>query len=148
MTFGSERRARRGFTLIESMIAMVLLTLAFLTMGSVVPIAFGFASRDGQRVQAIAAGQAYLDQLRYSIQSNGNTSSTPAPPTIAVDQGDSYANNGNSSTVSSANFTITPSCPLASGSTYRWDCTVTVTWNDPSNNPRTVTVESYVTSEK
>ncbi len=126
---------------------MVLLMVGFLSMGAIVPIAFGFASRDSQRVQAVAAGQVYLDQLRYSIASQGTTSATPAPPTIAVDQGNSYLNNG-VATASSANYTISGSCPLANGSTYRWDCTVTVTWNDPSNNPRTVSVESYVTSEK
>ena len=133
--------------MIESMVAMVILTLAFLSMGTIVPIGFGFASRDSQRVQAVAAGQIYLDQLRYNIASNGSTSATPAPPSIAVDQGDEYQVNGTSA-ASTGNFTISGACPLASGSTYRWDCTVTVTWNDPTGNPRTATVESYVTSQK
>jgi len=126
---------------------MVLLMLAFLSMGSILPVAFGFASRDSQRIQAVAAGQIYLDQLRNSIASNGNTNSTPAPPVIGVDQGNSFIDNG-AQAATTGNFTITGSCPMASGSTYRWDCTVSVTWNDPSNNPRTVNVESYVTSQK
>lgn len=129
------------------MVAMVTLMLAFLSMGTIVPVVFGFAGRDSQRVQAVAAGQIYLDQLRYNIAANGDTSATPAPPTVAVDQGDSFENNGTSAP-STGNFTIAGNCPLVNGSTYRWDCTVTVTWNDPTGNPRTATVESYVTSQK
>jgi prepilin-type N-terminal cleavage/methylation domain-containing protein len=141
------RRVTRGFTIIESLVAMVILTISFLSMASIVPVAFGFAARDSQRVQAASAGQIYLDQLRYSIASNGNTTSTPAPPVIAIDPGNSFAVNGTPAQ-SLGNFTITSACPLVSGSTYRWDCTVAVTWNDPSGNPRTVNVESYVTSQK
>src|SRR5690348_13397795 len=91
---GARLQNRRAFSLIESMLAMVLLMLAFLSMGSVLPIAFGFASRDSQRIQAVAAGQIYLDQLRNSIASNGNTTATPAPPVVAIDQGDSFISNG------------------------------------------------------
>jgi Tfp pilus assembly protein PilV len=137
----------RGFSIIESLMAMVILVTAFLSMATIIPVAFGYASRDSQRVQAVTAGQIYLDELRYSIESNGNTTATPAPPSIAVDPGDSITGSGTPAP-SVGNFTISSSCPLASGSTYRWDCTVSVTWNDPTGNPRTVNLESYVTSEK
>ena len=112
---------------------MVIVAIAFLSMATVVPNAFGYASRDSQRVQAVAAGQIYLDQLRYHIASNGSTSATPAPPVIAVDPGDSFVVNGTAQ-ASVGNFAISSLCPLASGSLYRWDCTVSVTWNDPTGH--------------
>ena len=142
-----KRLKQRAFTIIEALLAMVIVAIAFLSMATVVPNAFGYASRDSQRVQAVAAGQIYLDQLRYHIASNGSTSATPAPPVIAVDPGDSFVVNGTAQ-ASVGNFAISSLCPLASGSLYRWDCTVSVTWNDPTGNPRIVIVESYVTSQK
>jgi prepilin-type N-terminal cleavage/methylation domain-containing protein len=140
-------RTRRGFTLIEAMLSMIVLVVAFMGSLAAIPVAFNNTLRDSERVQAIAAGQQYLDALSEYVTFNGVDTNLPAAPTIAVDAGERFEGDGVAAT-SPGNFTITNNgCPAVTGSNAEFDCVVTVKWTENSAN-RTVTVESYVTSQK
>jgi type II secretory pathway pseudopilin PulG len=137
---------RRGFTVIESIIALVLLIGVMLALIGIVPSAFRDASRDSQAMQAATAAQEYLDALRYYVENSGTNTSLPPPASIAVDAGDSYVGS-NTPNASPGNFTLKSNlCPLVGGSTRKYDCVVTASWTE-DGQPRSVSVESYVTSE-
>ena len=53
--------AGRGFTIVEALIAMVVLLFIILTLVSIVPSTFQFASRESIHIQAATAAQQYLD---------------------------------------------------------------------------------------
>lgn len=141
------RRAARGFTVIEGLVALVVLMISMMAIIEVVPDAFRYTARDSERTQALSAAQEYLDMLRHYIMTFGNDSLLPVPPGISIDPGEDMQGDQNVN-VSPGNFTITSnSCPPALGSTIRYDCIVTVTWTQ-YDEIRSVTVESYVTSQK
>jgi len=141
----SAGNATRGFTVIEALIAFVILLIGMLAMLAIIPSSYSNTVRDSERVQAIAAGQQYLDQLTDYVAYNGTTN-LPAPPTVAIDSGDVFEGTGTAAS-SGGVFTIVGNCPAKSGSNAEFDCTVTVTWTE-SGSPRTVSVESYVTSQQ
>lgn len=141
--------AARAFTIIEALIAIVLVVSAVLGLVAIVPATIGGTMRDSQRMQAIDVGQQYLDRIRVYAASSGKITGLPAAPTdIAVDAGLSNQD----STIKAVNpgvFTITSNCTPATGavSGLEWDCVVTVAWTEASEN-RSVSVESYITSQK
>jgi Tfp pilus assembly protein PilV len=140
--------ATRAFTIIEALIAIVLVVSAVLGLVAIVPATIGGTMRDSQRMQAVDVGQQYLDRIRQYAATNGKISSLPAAPTVTVDAGLSNQD----STVLAASpgvFTITPNCSAAPNavSGLEWDCVVTVTWTEASEN-RSVSVESYIVSQK
>lgn len=136
----------RGFTVLEAMMAMFVIAGIILALFSVISVSFKDVNRDSQRVQAVSVGQQYLDLMRQYVQSNGSVAGMPAPPVVAIDAGDTMSGTG-AANASPGNFNVTGSCPLAGGSTFRFDCTVTVTWTQ-DGAARSVQVESYVTSQK
>jgi type II secretory pathway pseudopilin PulG len=136
---------QRGFTIIEALIALVLLIGVMLALLAIVPTTFHFASRDSQAMQASTAAQEYLDALRYSVASNGNTH-LAAPAAIPVDLGDSYAGS-NQPDASPDAFTLADNgCPFVAGTILMYDCVVTASWTE-DGTPRSVSVESYVTTQ-
>ena len=137
---------RRGFTIIEALIALVLLIGVMLALLAIVPTAFRNAARDSQATQAATAAQEYLDALRYHIKNNGSNANLPAPATIAVDAGNSFVGS-NSPNPSPGSFTLTNNnCPLVVGSTLMFHCIVTAGWTE-DGQPRSLNVESYVTGQ-
>ena len=141
--------ATRAFTIIEALIAIVLVVSAVLELVAIVPATIGGTMRDSQRLQAIDVGQQYLDTIREYATTNGKITGLPAAPAnIAVDAGLSNQD----STIQAASpgvFTITSNCTAAPNavSGLEWDCVVTVTWTEVSEN-RSVSVESYIVSQK
>jgi type II secretory pathway pseudopilin PulG len=137
---------RRAFTIIEALIAIVMLIGVMLALLGILPSTFQFASRDSQAVQAATGGQQYLDALRHYVQSNGTNVNLPAAPIVAIDAGNSYMASGVSN-ASPGNFVLTNNgCPLVSGSSRMFDCVVSVAWTQDSQQ-RSVSVESYVTTQ-
>jgi type II secretory pathway pseudopilin PulG len=137
---------QRGFTIIEALIALVLLIGVMLALLGIVPSAFRDASRDSQAIQAATAAQEYLDTLRQTIQNTGTTTNLPTPAPIGVDPGDSYVGS-NLQEASTGNINLSNNtCPTSGGSTRMYDCIVTATWLEDGQS-RSVSVESYVTFE-
>lgn len=132
----------RGFTLIEALISLVIMTAVMLALLGVVPYGFNEIQVNAVQVQAIALGQQYLDALRNAKQTNNVL---PTATTAPVDQGNSFMSN--TTNTGASVFTITPNtCPTAvPGPTVsQYDCSVTVTWTENGNNG-SIQVESYVT---
>jgi type II secretory pathway pseudopilin PulG len=138
--------ARRGFTIIEALIAMVMLIGVMLALVGIVPATFHNASRDSQAMEAATAAQQYLDALRYYVKNNGANTNLPTPAAIAVDAGDSYVGS-NTPDGSPGNFALANNgCPFVAGSSRMYDCSVTATWTEDGQS-RSVSVESYVTAQ-
>ncbi len=144
--------AGRAFTIIEALIAIVLVVAGVLGLLAVVPVTMADTMRDSQRMQAVAAGQQYLDAIRHYVAQSGTLTGIPAAPTtIAVDAGDSNQSSvGNTIQLASpGTFVLTSNCAAASGSISgkEWDCVVTVTWT-AGTVTRSVNVESYIVAQK
>src|ERR1700737_4080998 len=107
------RHKARGFSLIEALIAMVLLAIGVVGMLGVFPVSFGYVQADSERMQAIGVGEQYLDTLPQWIRNHGNTG-LPSPPTVAIDGGKEMEGTGNSAPGSFGNFSVTSNnCPTA-----------------------------------
>ena len=130
---------RRGYTLVDSLVAIVLVVLAAVTVVGVVPYSFAQTQHDAIETQAIAAGQQFLDDIRYDYL-NGVPipSSTTAPIDYGQKFGDSTTNG------SSANFSLSSGCPALNGSQLTDDCTVTVQWTE-NGATRQMSLETYIT---
>jgi Tfp pilus assembly protein PilV len=132
----------RGFTLIEALISMLIMTTITLALLGMVPYGYDKVQMNATQVQAIALGQQYLDALRNAKQTNNVL---PIATTAPVDQGNTFMTG--SSNASSSVFTITPNpCPtaIAGPTASQYDCSVTVTWTENGNSD-SIKVETYVT---
>jgi len=132
----------RGLSLIEAMVGMVVLLVGVLMLVGAIPAAYGFTAQDSVRVEAVAAGQEYLDDIRQYVQASGVDTNLPSPPAVTI-QSPTFAAGAAAHTPVA--LTLTPSC--AARSLFSFDCAVTVQWavnNGPAQN---VKVESYVTSQ-
>jgi Tfp pilus assembly protein PilV len=136
------KHASRGFSIIESLISLVLLTFSILSLFGLIATSFGWTEQDSERIQAVAASQQYLDALRQATQ---NGSSLPAAPTVNVDPG--FGQTGQQ-IAASQSFTFTNNlCPLvSSGVKVMHNCSVTATW-EQGGATRTVTVQTYVSQQ-
>jgi Tfp pilus assembly protein PilV len=135
-------RSRRGFSLIEALLSIVMMTAIVLALLGIIPYGFDEIQVNATQVQATALGQQYLDALRNAKQSKNPL---PTATTAPVDQGDSFATG--STNTSSSTFNIAPnSCPVvtAGATASQYDCAVTVTWTENGQN-ESVKVETYVT---
>ena len=129
---------QRGFTIADSLVALAIVTFCAVTLVGVVPYAFDQTQHDAIESQANAAGQQFLDTIRYDIL---NGIAVPASTTAPIDFGDSFMDSGVDSTT--GNFTLTSSC-IAQTSGLMEDCTVTVQWTE-NHATRQVVLETYVT---
>ena len=137
----TSRRARRAFTLIESLMAMVVLTFCMLSLFGLVSATFGYTEKDSEHIQAVSAGQQYLDTIRQAVQ---NAHSLPTAPSVAVDPG--FGMTGSQIT-STQNFTMTNnSCPIVTGSLMLYNCVVTVQWTQGGAS-QSVSIQSYVAQQ-
>ena len=135
-------KSSRGFSLVEAMVAMAVLLIVVLMLVGAVPASYAFTKQDSLRVQAISAGQSYLDSIRQYVKSSGSITGLPSAPVVAIDQGYGYVSDQTSPTV--VNFTMTPSCTARS--LFSFDCTVAVALG-ANGHPQSVSVESYVASQ-
>jgi type II secretory pathway pseudopilin PulG len=134
----------RAFTLIETMIALVVMLLSLLGMLAVVPFAFTNVQTNSLEVQAVAVGQRFLDDER-----NAKLHQLPPPSAtnVPIDAGQSLIDQSLAAK-GYGNFTVTPdgcaTAALAGSGVSSYLCSVSVSWVE-SNATRTVTVQSLVT---
>lgn len=133
----------RGFTLIEAMIAMVVVVVSILTMFAMVPFAFNGVQMNAVEVQAVSVAQQYLEDER-----NAKLENVPMPTATSapIDAGQSFMNSSAAATIGST-FAVSPDgCASVQNpglNTNVYSCSVTVTWTQ-TNATRSVTVQSYV----
>ena len=141
MNLHPRKKGTRGFSIIEAMIALVLLTFAVMSLFGVVSATFDYTQQDSEHMQAVAAAQQYLDAIRQAKQ-NGNA--LPAAPTVGVDLG--YGLTGAQIT-SLQNFSMTNNaCPQVTGSQLLFNCQVTASWTQ-SGATKSLIVQSYVAQQ-
>jgi type II secretory pathway pseudopilin PulG len=141
MVYARACRRRRGFSLLEALFAMVVLFMVLGMFLTLLPFSLQKNEHDALYLQAVAAGQEYLDALRDSVE---NDQPPPSPPTIAIDAGGSVVGNGYNQ--SPGNFSISGSCKNVVNLESLSDCTVDVQWTE-NNQTRTYVVESYATQQ-
>jgi type II secretory pathway pseudopilin PulG len=136
------RRRCAAFTLVEALFSIVLFFLALGTFLTLLPYALESNAHDNYYLQAVAAGQEYLDALRDSVENNNPA---PAAPAVSIDAGYSVTGDGIKN-ASPGNFQITGSCAFVPPSTTLQECTVNVQWTEGGMN-RSYTVSSYATQQ-
>ncbi|HZV78172.1 MAG TPA: hypothetical protein VFF60_01035 [Candidatus Binatus sp.] len=136
----------RAFTIIEALVAIVVLLCVLLAMIGLVPRTFANAQRDSTRTEALSSAQQYLDTLHEYVANNKFTaSSLPSPAPVTIDAGDTFE--GSAAIASPGTFQLANNgCPQVGGSAKMFDCVVTVTWTE-SGASRKVSVESFVTQQ-
>ncbi len=132
----------RGFTILEALLGITIFAIALAAFYSIIPGSFQTTNHDDEFVQAVSAGQQYMDALRSAVE-QGNP--TPTPPIIPIDGGVSVTGNGVKN-ASPGNFTITGNCTPYPGFTRLEDCNVNVQWSEGSAQ-RSYQVESYATKQ-
>lgn len=136
---------RRGFSLLETMMATVICVLAILAFFAVVPFGFSNIQTNAVHAQAVAIAQQYLDDQRNAKLQAGVP--MPTATTFPIDPGQSFVNQG---AVNSGygNFVVSPDgCATKSftgPSANVYLCSVTVAWTE-GGAARSVVEQSYVT---
>ena len=121
---------------------MVILVVLVVALLGVVPATYGYTEHCMLRVQAVAAGQQYLDAIRQYIKTTGVDTGLPAAPIIPIDPGNGFLSH--EAMQSPGTFSMAPVC--SARSLFSFDCTVSVQW-DENGIARSVQVESYITSQ-
>jgi prepilin-type N-terminal cleavage/methylation domain-containing protein len=135
-------QACRGFTLVEAMTSMVILVVLVMALLGVVPASYGYTEHCLLRVQAVAAGQQYLDSIRQYIKTTGVDTGLPPAPAVPIDPGNGFVSH--QAIQSPGLFAMTPVCTARS--LFSFDCTVSVRWNE-NGIARSIQVESYIASQ-
>jgi len=139
---GRRLSSKRGFSVVEALIGITLFAMAIMAFFSILPYSLQTTSHDDEYLQAVSAGQEYLDSLRSAVE---QSQPLPQPPTVQIDGGYSVTGNGVKN-ASPGNFNITGSCAQVIGFTRLDLCTSIVQWSEGSLT-RTYQVESYATQQ-
>lgn len=139
---GRRLPGNRGFSVVEALIGITLFAMALMAFFAILPYSLQTTSHDDEYLQAVSAGQEYLDSLRSAVE---QSQPLPQPPTVVIDGGYSVTGNGVKN-ASPGNFGITGTCIPVMGFTRLELCTSTVTWSEGSLT-RTYQVESYATQQ-
>jgi Tfp pilus assembly protein PilV len=141
MALASQGRCR-GFTLIEALLAVIIVALAILSLLAVIPTSLNDVQMNAIEVQAIAIGEQFLEDERNA---KASSAVVPTATTVPIDPGKAFVG----STIDSyGNFSVSPDgCATAQTTgvnTTIYSCSVTVSWTETGAS-RSITVQSYVT---
>jgi Tfp pilus assembly protein PilV len=134
---------RRGFSIVEALIALSLVLMALVGLFGVLPFTFGAIQDDSLRAEASAAGQQYMDRVRIAVQSGRPL---PAASEVDLSSGRSMATGESSNTA--ATLDLSAACAQPDGSdTSLYDCTVTQTLTEGGKSLQLAPLESYATRQ-
>jgi type II secretory pathway pseudopilin PulG len=136
------RYIQRGFSLLEALFAITLLFMAIGTFLSLFPYALQKNEHDALYLQAVDAGQQYLDALRSAAEADATQ---PPIPVIAIDAGYSVVDN-TTKNQSPGTFAISGVCATPAPLSTLRDCTVTVQWPEVGQT-RSYSAESFATQQ-
>ncbi|HKW45707.1 MAG TPA: hypothetical protein VJN22_08615, partial [Candidatus Eremiobacteraceae bacterium] len=77
--------------MVEALIGITLFAMALMAFFAIFPYSLQTTSHDDEYLQAISAGQEYLDALRSAVE---QSQPMPPPPTVPIDGGYSVTGNG------------------------------------------------------
>jgi prepilin-type N-terminal cleavage/methylation domain-containing protein len=133
---------RRGYTLLEALISIAIFGIGLSTFFGLFPYSLHEVRHANVYLQAVSAGQQYLDSMRSSVEQG---TPFPGPTSIPIDGGDSVTGNGQVN-ASPGNFSISGSCATVAPYTRLQQCTVYVNWTE-DGFPRSYSVQSYATQQ-
>jgi type II secretory pathway pseudopilin PulG len=145
---------RRGFSIVEAFVSMVILTLAVLVLTTAYPYAFGRIGERDDELQAVSFGQQYLESVRQQIRT-GATSVSPTSAPIDAGYPLAFGVPGYPAPAASASppteltspgyFTATATTnPALTSTSNSFDVTATVTWSYGGTS-RSVLLQTVVT---
>jgi prepilin-type N-terminal cleavage/methylation domain-containing protein len=132
----------RGYTLLEALISIVIFGIGLSTFFGLLPFSLHEVRHANVYLQAVSAGQQYLDSMRSSVE---QSRPLPSATSIPIDGGDSVTGNGTVN-ASPGNFSINGTCTVVTPFTRLQQCTVYVNWTE-SGFARSYSVESYATQQ-
>lgn len=132
----------RGYTLLEALISIAIFGIGLSTFFGLFPYSIHEVRHANVYLQAVSAGQQYMDSLRSAIE---QARPLPTAPTIPIDGGLSVTGSGIAN-ASPGNFTLTGTCVGVPPYTRLQECTVTVQWVEDGFT-RTYSVETYATQQ-
>jgi Tfp pilus assembly protein PilV len=144
----------RGFSIIEAMVAFVVLLIALSGLAAVT--SFGAMQTRADQVEAAAIGQQYLSQLAAVVRAGGAPASTSTTSWSVVQPGGGKSGNnqngngsGGQTTQTTPSFSVSNNgCPsVSSVNLLMRQCSVTVTWNDQGVQ-YDWTVSTYATQQQ
>jgi Tfp pilus assembly protein PilV len=133
------RSIPRGFSVVEALVSMLILTLAVLTLTTAYPYAFGRIGERDDELQAVSFGQQYVEEIRQQIRAGATALPTATAP---IDAGYplAFGVTGYPAPSSSASppaqlsspgtFTASATTnPSLTSNSNMFDVTATVTWS-------------------
>jgi|ERR1700694_56763 len=135
-------RYGRGFSLLEALFAIAIFGVALATFFGLLPFSMESTRHANIYLQAVSAGQQYLDSMRSAVE---QSKSLPPPSAVPIDGGDSIMGTNHHNT-SPGNFSLTGTCTPVPTYTRLQHCTVFVNWIE-NGAARSYSVESYATQQ-
>jgi type II secretory pathway pseudopilin PulG len=139
---GRRHRTKRGFSIVEALIGITIFAMALMAFFAIFPYSLQTTAHDNEYLQAVSAGQEYLDALRSAVE---QSQPLPAAPTVRIDGGLSVTGNGTQN-ASPGNFQMSGTCTPVMGFTRLEECDVNVQWLEGSLT-RQYQVQSYATQQ-
>lgn len=136
-------RTSRGFSIVEAMIAIGLVTLALIGLFGVMPYTYHALRDDSLRVEATSASQRYMDQVRLAVQAG---KPVPGPAQVQLDLGRSFVTGQVNDAV--ATLLLQNDCKQPDGSNSAlFDCVVTATLTTDGVARTLTPLESFMTRQ-
>lgn len=142
MVLHSARGRGRGFTLLEALFAIAIFGVALATFFGLMPFSMQATRHANIYLQAVSAGQEYLDSMRSAVE---QSQPLPGPKSVPIDGGDSIMGT-KVHNASPGDFTLTGTCSAVPPYTRLQHCTVFVSWIE-NGAARLYSVESYATQQ-
>lgn len=134
---------RRGFSIVEAIIALGLVVLAITGLFDVVPFTYGAIGDDSLRAEAATSAHEYLDSVRVAVQ---NGQPIPGPTVVPLAIGTSMVTG--QSTTSTPTATLTASCTQPDGvRTPLFDCTVSISLTNLGETRALAPLETLITRQ-
>ena len=142
MSLGISRTGRRGFTLLEALFAVAIFGVALATFFGLLPFSLESTRHANIYLQAVSAGQEYLDAMRAAVE---QSKPLPGPKTAPIDGGESVMGTGVKN-ASPGVFNLNGTCVPVPTYTRLQHCSVSVTWTE-NGAARSYSVESFATQQ-
>jgi Tfp pilus assembly protein PilW len=134
---------RRGFSIVEAMIALGLVVLALISLFNIVPFTYRAIDDDALRAEATTSAHRYLDDVRVAVQTG---QPVPAPTVVPLSAGSSMTTGQASDSTPTAALAASCTQPEGTNSPL-FDCTVSITLTIGGVTHAVAPVETLVTRQ-
>ena len=134
---------RRGFSIVEAMIALGLVVLALISLFNIVPFTYGAIGDDSLRAEAATSAHRYLDDVRVAVQSG---QPVPGPTIVPLSAGSSMVTGQNSDSTPTVSLAAACTQPDGTNSPL-FDCTVSISLTVSGQTHALAPVETLITRQ-